>query len=755
MPSLYLRIILGLVLTVLAPTLKLGAVDLTDPKNAAILDRWGYVNVLAYEADPTGQRDSTKAIQAALDDGYRQGKAVLVPLGTFLISDTLRCYKSWSQAPGRKNVTPFPSLCHIIVGENRDGKRPLVKLATTAPKFDDAETPRAMIAFANFCTADRAWSAEEISKIDPMRIPYGVIPPPGGVVMAAADLFDEYLSGVDFDCGRHPGGVGVLFPAAQKSAMVDVKVYAEGAHTGIYGIPGRNMGAVNIEVVGGKYGLVITPSTAGATVVGLTLSGQTERSIVSKDFMPICIVGFSITKESAPIMSFESNAATAIGTMVFVDGTMTLKQAGVVLDNRSGKGIYARNVYVSGTKQFIQSGVEKIRGGSGESFRVAEYCYNDQKGPADAPPYKIKGTQFRTFSLVDGVLGQEPEPTAVMADHAVPPDDLVTRHLLAAIPQVSFRDSTRSLNIMDAPYGAVPDGRDNWAAIQRAIDEAEIRGVTVVVPKGKFLISRTLVLKARTKLLGLGPRRNGRMLLCEIAAHPSWKNSVGNDSLISTVDDPAAETFLGLLNLGAAEGMSNHIHWMAGRKSAMLNLGFVGGLSDNCVLLSNHGGGRMFLVEPQLEPASRLPAGHRHIRIEGTTEPLSWYGCNLEAGKGVAANMEINHARNLRFYGIKREGRSPTLILNDSHNVGFFALGAMREGIAAGSGGYVQMRGASDRVLVALAAVQLNSAVPSGEPLLIESFAGKKPVAVTYPDSVSLYKRGELDDAAMGKTGTN
>jgi hypothetical protein len=751
----YLRIILGLALTALAPTLKLCATDLTDPQNAAILDRWGYVNVLAYGADPSGQRDSTKAIQAALDDGYSQGKAVLVPQGTFLISDTLRCYKTWSQAPGRKNVTPFPSRCHIIVGENRDGKRPLIKLAAEAPKFDDVENPRAMIVFANFCTADRAWSNEEISNIDPMRIPYGVIAPPGGVVMAAADLFDEYLSGVDFDCNRHAGGVGVLFPAAQKSVLADVKVNAAGAHTGIYGIPGRNMGAVNIEVVGGKYGLVITPSTAGATVVGLTLTGQTERAIVSKDFVPICIVGFSITKESAPVMSLESSPATSVGTMVFVDGTITLKQAGVALDNRNGKGIYARNVYVRGTKEFIQSGAEKARGGNGESFRVEEYCYTDQNSPSDAPPYKVKSTQFRTFSLVDGMLRQVPEPAAHFVANAVPPGDLVQRHLPAAIPQVSFRDSTQSLNVTDAPYNAVPDGRDNWAAIQGAIDDAEGLGAIVVIPKGKFLISRTLELKARTKLIGLGPRRNGRMLLCEISAHPTWQNSAANDTLIRTVNDPAAETFLGLLNLGAAEGMRNHIHWRAGRKSAMMNLGFIGGFSDNCVFLSGHGGGRMYLLEPQLEPASRLPASHRHIRIEGTAEPLSWYGCNLEAGKGVAANMEINSARNLRFYGIKREGRSPTLILNDSRNVGFFALGAMREGIAVGSGGYVQLRGASDQILVALAAVQSNLSEPSGEPLLLESFVGMKPISVIYPDSVSLYKRGELDDEAMGKEARN
>lgn len=45
------------------------------------------LNVVAYGADPTGMRDSTEAIQLALDDGA--GKAVFAPAGTYVITGNL------------------------------------------------------------------------------------------------------------------------------------------------------------------------------------------------------------------------------------------------------------------------------------------------------------------------------------------------------------------------------------------------------------------------------------------------------------------------------------------------------------------------------------------------------------------------------------------------------------------------------------------------------------------------------------------
>jgi len=137
------------------------------------------------------------------------------------------------------------------------------------------------------------------------------------------------------------------------------------------------------------------------------------------------------------------------------------------------------------------------------------------------------------------------------------------------------------------------------------------------------------------------------------------------------------------------------------------------------------------------------------VRMDGTSDPLSWYGCNLEAGGRVAANLEMTNSRNIRIYGIKREGRSPTMIINSCYNIGIFSQGCMREGINEGSGGYIQILGKSDGIVIAMTMVQFAQGVPNTEPLLIEALDGKEKVSVIWPESVSVYKRGEIDDTKM------
>ena len=49
----------------------------------------GSISVLSYGADPTGQTDSTTAIQNAINAGSAAGKAVYIPPGNFLVTSHL------------------------------------------------------------------------------------------------------------------------------------------------------------------------------------------------------------------------------------------------------------------------------------------------------------------------------------------------------------------------------------------------------------------------------------------------------------------------------------------------------------------------------------------------------------------------------------------------------------------------------------------------------------------------------------------
>src|SRR5260370_36036141 len=66
------------------------AIDVADFQEvpAPLTEPSGYISVSesAYNADPTGAKDSTTAIQNAVNAGEAQGKGVWIPQGTYLVT---------------------------------------------------------------------------------------------------------------------------------------------------------------------------------------------------------------------------------------------------------------------------------------------------------------------------------------------------------------------------------------------------------------------------------------------------------------------------------------------------------------------------------------------------------------------------------------------------------------------------------------------------------------------------------------------
>lgn len=92
----------------------------------------------------------------------------------------------------------------------------------------------------------------------------------------------------------------------------------------------------------------------------------------------------------------------------------------------------------------------------------------------------------------------------------------------------------------------------------------------------------------------------------------------------------------------------------------------------------------------------------------------------------------------------------PNLVAaKDSRNISIHTQGAMRKGPPEKMGGVIQVRGKSEDILMSLILVQMNNIDPDKEPLFIEELDGKEPVSVMYPDSLSIYKQGEIDDTKM------
>ncbi len=737
-----------------------------DPRHAL-----GYVVVTHYpgvRSDGTG--DSTAGLQMAINDAYAHRMAVLFPPGSYMIRDTLKCYE-WNfwhanhpkgpraRNPDRRN--------HVLIGSTDGRGRPRIRLRSGSPLFSDPSRPRPMISYRVF-SAKNARATEPVEPDDPLL---GV---PPDFMDQPNVLFHSELRGIDFDCNRNPGAIGVAFRGAQNSSIENVKVLATGAEAGFRGIPGRNSGAADIEVEGGRYGLdLVDGGLAGTIVVGVRLKNQTERAIRSRDFCPLTMVGFEIIKDKGPVASLQEHWCAAGGTLCLIDGVIKVRRGGVAIDNQSAaKTLYLRTLFLRGTRDLVRSGDRPPIRGSGEWSCIREYTYTDQRLPDGRPPYRPGDRLFRTWSLVDGAMSRTPEPVvSVERDASPPPSDLLERHTWNERPSCEAQGNGTCV-VTSVKFGAVPDdGGDDRAAIQAAIDAAERAGHgRVFLPKGTYDIGGTLELRSRTHLFGIS------RLISTIRCHESWQPTEGEPAMVRTVDDSDARTTLAFLTLEArtrggginksgahAVDRFNHLHWRAGRHSivAMINLSkeWVGERYANphdYLKITDGGGGRFYFMAPSWRWFGRHPES-RAVRVTKTSEPLSIYGLNLEfiAGGPRAtprSNVEMADAANVRIYSVKREMPTPTMILRNCRNIALFGHGRQCSAPFTGSGGHLQIDAACSGVTIA--PVVFDSChQPTGEPTLRAERESGPPVEIIYPEGLSLYKRGELDDEAMWRKG--
>jgi len=155
---------------------------------------------------------------------------------------------------------------------------------------------------------------------------------------------------------------------------------------------------------------------------------------------------------------------------------------------------------------------------------------------------------------------------------------------------------------------------------------------------------------------------------------------------------------------------------------------------------------------------SQHPA-FRILKVEGTTEPLWFYGLNPEHPAGCDSYVEFTNAKNIRIYGVKSEfpisntaweDKSVLLTYHNVQNVAQFGHGAVRNAVIGK--GTIEFHN-SDRVLATLIAPQIDNGTATGDTL--REYVGATNAGIAYPNVVSLYKHGVItsaDEAAMTLT---
>jgi len=220
-----------------------------------------------YSADPTGEADSTDAIQRAVNDARDHGLVCFFPEGTFLVCDTISCEQQVSKLDRPRHVDGgtqhyWPVYRPIVLMGSTKGKRPVLKLTDDAQGFDDPARPKNVI---------RIWAQTWFDAP-------GKEEPVWGKEQANIS-FNHIFRGIDIDIRGHAGAMGIRHSGSQGSTMQDVTIYADGAYAGLNCCPGQGGGTHHVEVIGGQYGIVVEPDSRFPLLNACVFRGQTKAAI--------------------------------------------------------------------------------------------------------------------------------------------------------------------------------------------------------------------------------------------------------------------------------------------------------------------------------------------------------------------------------------------------------------------------------------------------------------------------------------------
>lgn len=617
----------------------------------------GILDVTAgpFRADPTGQTDSTGALQAAIDYARSHCMVAFFPSGTYLVSDTLKCLQGRT---GRSERVDDPKLLAmgfgigpralpcVLMGSRRGERRPRIVLAANSPGFDDPDQRKYIVHF---------WR-----EVDGKPQPNA--------------SFNQMFVGIDIVTGEgNPGAVGIRHRCAQGSGVQDCTIDATHSLTGLEGGAGSGGSHINVTVIGGRIGMDLWEAQPAPTITGVTLIGQTEVALRYAGYQTLTAVGLRVeTDTDGPAIVTRPNAGSMdlFGQINLIDSAIQFRKPGDNTAVLAQTSLYMNNVYVKGAKVIARHPTEPhLPGHPSDWLRVVEYARGID------PPNKRLVYEYKAPVYVDG----ERLPGSVLpaqVEAAAPPDDLQSRHLWdETFPSW---ESPGAANVKAPPYSAMGDGEsDDTGAIQQAIDENEI----VFLPRGKYRLSKTLSFRPDTKLVGV--HRVYSVLSAMQADGGDFGDVATPRPVLQTADDANARTVVAFLGISATTPGAYCLRWQAGRQSIYRavetwvyrprDVADDAALLDHPqIVISGNGGGRWFNFHSDHQGTPR--PNYRHLLVDGTAEPLHFYQCNPEHSGGDA-NMEVRDARFVSIYGLKGESPTPILVVRDSSHLGLFGYG--------------------------------------------------------------------------------
>ena len=637
------------------------------------LSRLGYVDVTAapFHADPTGRRDSTEALQRAIDFARDAQMVCFFPPGRYRVSDTLVLRHGIYMRSHRAALVNYRLMPCALVGKlqvDSQGRvvRPRIVLAPHSPGFDNPRRVKYVVEHQQYDV--KKFTIEENRN--------------GG----GPSLMNTLFINLDIEIGEgNPGAAGMHIRSCEGSAVQNVTIDARHGYAGLVGATGNGGSWANVTILGGRIGIDMrgwTPPTP--TMVGIRLFGQTQAALVHACRGSLTAVGVEIrSRIGGPLIVGEKTWGPFDGSLNLIDSSIRFESAASSKGRRtvlqSAGNVYMNRVYVYGADEIV-SGI--LKGNRKGWIHVREFAWGKKR--------RRKGIDLDSPVYIDGrKIGRLWKDTVSSEE---PPEALVARHLWD--PRLVDVFGGRFVNVREQPYGARGDSvSDDTEALQRAIDEADC----VFLPKGYYRITRPLKLRPNTRLVGVASH-----LSVIMAREPSqWPRKNGKLlPLVETANDPDARTVIAYLGIriplevprsGPLRTLPLYaLHWRCGPRSLFLSndvhplrvFGFrrnkqhrPATLHHPTIVVSGAGGGRWYNYHTMqfFIPTSRT---QRAILVRDTPGPLWFYNFEPQGGNGEAV-AEFRRALHVSLFGCKTECNTTFVRVADCNHVRIFGHGGI------------------------------------------------------------------------------
>jgi len=495
-------------------------------------------------------------------------------------------------------------------------------------------------------------------------------------------------------------------------------------------------------------------------------------------------VGFSITAPAgqnvAAITTLAPGTKPHNNMLNLVDGRITLNNtAAAAIDNTAGASVYLRDVHVIGSNRMVKKpgGAFTTSGTAGQWQRINEYNWNNQNaGLIDNAAGNAVIPQ-NTQSSLNGVFGIGPAERPSFTTNAAPAGNIVSKHVWGKLPSVDDGNAYDPVEggeiTINATTGLATATSGTLAGTLNNLLSTKAK---VFLPKGIYRITSTVTIPQNKILFGAARY----LTRIEVGA---WQGGrpTAETPMITTNNSATSTAYLGDLTIGVDtyddEGVGetshdwfNAVHWMAGGDS-MVHMGqpyrapTLNGLTEpsqphSLIKITGNGGGRWYFVGSRKAGKSNHP-GFRILEVAGVStsnrrvEPLWIYGFNPEHPAGPDHYTEFRWSNNVRIYGGKTEytqvdgleGKSSVVHFRGCDNIALYGMGAIRNGVQ-GNRGNIEFFDCNNALAVAINP-QTDDHLYAGDLTLLEKTGSTVTSSLVYPNVVSMYRKGDLNEGPM------